>query len=281
MRRFGRVLSFEIDKALRSRLTWVTLMLPAILTFVSVWIGEWVRRAEQIAESGDVERIASAYLGFSRGVGNGLVLGAIFLLFYSSMAIANEGNLRTFKTILLRAHTRLEWVFAKFGLLLLIGLGLLCVVVITGLASAALFGDYVAIAEEGYVFYEAGFMADESVRAVLLVIPPLIALAAFGLMVSTFTDHTGIATSACIGAYVFLEALKSSSSSARQYLFNTFMPSLLDTSYFVALTGFAEGNSDAAFEAGWVGFNLLTPLVSAALFLIVASVAFGRRDVVV
>ena len=276
MRRFGQVLRFELGKALRTRLTWVTLGLPAVLTVVSVWIGELVRRAEQMQSQ--VERISSAYVGFSQGASNGLVLGAILLLFYSSMLIANEGHLRTFKTLLLRAHGRLEWVGAKFALLLILGLALLVSVVGSGALAAAWFGDFADIAEEGYVIYQASFMADESVRAVLLVLPPLVALGAFGLMVSTLTDHTGIATSACIGAYVFLEAVKSTASGARLYLFNSFMPSLLDTSYFAALRGFADGLSDAGVEAGWVTFNLLTPLVSALLFLAVAAAVFGRRD---
>jgi len=279
MRRFLHVLGFELGKAFASRLTWVTLLLPATLTVFSVWIGESIRAAEQL--SSDVEGIASAYVGFSRGASNGFVLGAILLLFYSSMLIANEGNLRTFKTILLRAHTRLEWVGAKFTLLLLLSLALLASVVVSGLVSAWVVADFADIAEEGYVIYQAGFMADESVRAVLLVVPPLVALCAFGLMVSTLTDHTGIATSACIGAYVFLEALKSSVSGARLYLFNSFMPSLLDTSYFKELRGFADGLSDAGVGAGWVAFNLATPLCSAVVFLVVAAIVFSRRDVAV
>lgn len=279
MRRFAHVLRFELGKALRTRLTWVTVLLPAALTVVSVWIGEWIRGFEALSR--ETEGISSAYVGFSRGASNGFILGAILLLFYSSMLIANEGNLRTFKTILLRPHTRLEWVGAKFVLLLLLGAALLASVVGSGLLSAWILADFADIAEEGYVIYQASFMADESVRAVLLVVPPLVAVCAFGLMVSTLTDHTGIAASACIGAYVFLEALKSSVSDARLYLFNSFMPSLLDTSYFHELRGFADGLSDAGVQAGWVTFNLATPLVSALLFLCVAALVFGRRDVAV
>lgn len=278
MRRFGQVLRFELQKALESRLTWVTLALPALLTFLSIWILAWVGRAEQLLEGGSLAGPDSAYVGFSRGVGNGLMLGAIFFLFYASMLVANEGTLRTFKTILLRAHTRQEWIAAKFSLLLLIGLALLVCVAGTGVVSAAVFGDFVDIAEEGYVFYTADFMTAESLRAVGLVLPPLIALAAFGLMISTLTDSTGIATSACIGAYVFLEAAKGFSPLLRRYLFNTYMPSLLDTSYFSALASFAEGNSDAGVDSMWLGFNLAIPLISAVVFLTVASLVFGRRD---
>jgi len=278
MRRYGQVLRFELTKALYSRLTWVTVLLPMLITLLSIWLGEWIRQATSLASEGSAASEVSAYLGYSRGVRNGLVVGSIFFLFQASMSIANEGNLRTFKTLLLRPHTRLEWMTAKFALLLLLGVVLIVGTTLAGIGSAACFADFREIAEEGYVFYDAAFMAHESVRATLLVLPPLIALAAFGLMISALTDHTGVATSACIGGYVFLEALKGSLADGRLYLFNSFMPSLLDTSYFVALTSFAEGNSDAAVDPGWVFFNLTTPAFSACLFLAIAMYSFGRRD---
>ena len=273
---FSRVLGFELRKALHARLTWVTLGLPALLAIFSVWVSELAHRAEALGAS--VEGISSAYLSFSRGASSGFILGGILLLFYSSMIIANEGSLRTFKTIMLRPHGRLQWVFGKFTLLLLLALGLLISVSGSALAAGALVADFADIAEEGYVIYRSAFMAESSVAAVALVVPPLVALAAFGLMVSTFTDHTGIATAGCIGAYIFLEASKTSLAASRNYLFNSFMPSLLDTSYFQALRGFANGMSDTGWEPGLFVFNVATPLASAVVFIVVASFVFGRRD---
>jgi ABC-type transport system involved in multi-copper enzyme maturation permease subunit len=280
MRRFWTLFRFELAKAVRARLTWVTLLLPVVLSAVSVWLSELARRAQALATP-DVVGIESAYQGFSRGASNGFILGGILLLFYSSMLLASEGNLRTWKTIMLRAHTRLEWVAGKFALMLLMSVGLLLLVTASSFLAAALVAPYGAIAEEGYVIYEAAFMAESSLLAVALVVPPLVALSAFGLMVSTLTDHTGIAASGCIGSYVFLEALKTSVGGGRIYLFNTFMPSLLDTSYFQALRGFAEGMSDAGWAPDLVVFNIATPLVSALVFTGVAAVVFGRRDFVV
>ena len=280
MLRFVRVLRFELGKAVRARLTWVTLLLPALLTVVSVWISELVRRAELLTGA-EVQGIQSAFALFSRGSSNGFVLGGILLLFYSSMAVANEGSLRTFKVVLLRPQTRLEFLGAKLVLLVVLALALVGAVIGSGLAAGALVADYVDIAEEGYVLYTADFMAQESVRAVLLVLPALLALASFGLMVSTFSDHTGIATSACIGAYIFLEALKGTLANARHYLFNAYMPSLIDDSYFRALRGFADGLSDVAWEPQWFVLGVATPLASALLFACVAIWVFGRRDFLV
>ncbi len=275
--RLSRVFRFELSKALHSRLTWVTLALPGLLAVFSVWISEFARRADDLSDTG-IEGITSAYLSFSRGASNGFILGGILLLFYSSMIMANEGNLRTFKTILLRPHSRLEWIFGKFALLLVLAVGLLVVVSSSALTAGALVADYGDIAEEGYVIYRSGFMAESSLTAVALVGPPLVALAAFGLMVSTLSDHTGIATSGCIGAYVFLEASKTSLGGTGSYLFNSFMPSLLDTSYFQALRGFANGMSDTGWESGLFVFNIVTPLASAVIFVTVAGLVFSRRD---
>jgi ABC-type transport system involved in multi-copper enzyme maturation permease subunit len=271
---------FELAKAVRTRLTWVALLLPSVLAVASVWLSELARRAQAMATP-DVAGIESAYQSFSRGASNGFILGGILLLFYASMLLAGEGNLRTWKTIMLRAHTRVEWIAGKLLLLLLLSVGLLVLVTGSALAAAALVAPYGDISEEGYVIYESAFMAQSTLTAVALVVPPLVALAAFGLMVSTLTDHTGIAASGCIGSYVFLEAMKSSIGGGRVYLFNTFMPSLLDTSYFQALRGFADGMSDAGWSPELFVFNIATPLVSAVVFTAVAAVTFGRRDFLV
>jgi len=281
LRRFLRSLRFELGKALRARLTWVTLLLPALLTVVSVGISEGVRRTEQLAGGAQIEGIQSAFAPFSRGASNGFVLGGILLLFYSSMIVANEGSLRTFKITLIRPHARLELLGAKLSLLLLLSLALVAAVISSGLLAAAALADYVDIAEEGFVLYKADFMTHESVRAVLLLLPALVALSAFGLMVSTLSDHTGIAASGCIGAYIFLEALKGSLANARHYLFNAHMPSLLDDSYFKALRGFADGLSDVAWQPEWFMLGIVTPLVSALVFASVAAWVFGRRDFLV
>lgn len=276
MNSYRLILRFEIRKALQSRLTWIALALPALLTVISAWMAEMTRHARS-AES-TIEGIDSAFLAFSRGASNGFVLGGILLLVYASMIVANEGALQTFKTIMLRAHPRSSWILAKFSLLTFLALGILVAVVVSGLLAGAFFADFGAIAEEGYVIFDADFMRRASWHAVVLVIPPLLALAAFGLMISTLTDHTGIASAGCVGAYIFLEATKSSLGEPRNFLFNTFMPSLIDTSYFQALRGFANGMSDTGWEPEMFWYAVLTPLGSAFAFLAIALLVFERRE---
>jgi ABC-2 type transport system permease protein len=267
---------FELRKAAHSRVTWVTLGLPAILAAVSVWISHLAQQAELAGRS--ATGIASAFLPFARGASSGLVLAGILILYYASALLANEGTLRTYKTILIRPHARSEWVLAKLSLAVLLALAVLLGVALASLGAGALIADYTDIAEEGYVIYAADWMRRESLMAVLLVAPPLVALAAFGLMVSSLTDHAGLAAGGCIGGYVVLEVLKSSLGNSRALLFNTFMPSLLDTSYLESLRGFANGLSDTGWEASMYWFNVATPLGWAALFLSIAWVRFSRRD---
>jgi ABC-type transport system involved in multi-copper enzyme maturation permease subunit len=267
---------FELRKALRSRATWMTLGMPALLAALSVWFSHAAQSAE-LAQR-EAEGISSAFLPFARGASSGLVLAGVLLLFQSSMLLANEGTLRTYKTILVRPHTRAAWVFAKLAVALLLGLALLAAVALAALIAGSLAGDYTAIAEEGYVIYAADRMQRESLLAVLLVVPPLISLAAFGLMVSALTDHSGIAASVCIGGYVMLDVLKGSLGGARVWLFNAFMPSLLDTSYLESLRGLANGMSDTVWDPSLYWFNVATPLLWALLFVGVAWVRFARRD---
>lgn len=276
-RSFAAILGFELSKALRSRLTWVTLLLPVALTLLSVAWDQATRGVGSAGASG-ASTPPSAYVGFARAASNGITLGGLLLLLYSSMLVASEGHWRTFKTIMLRPHRRIEWIAGKFALLFLLSIVLLACVMTAAFLAARMSGRYGDIAEEGYVIFEAAFMRRSSLAAIALAVGPLVALAAFGLMFSTMTDHTGIATSASLGAYFVLEMAKSSTNGGRNFFFNTFVPSLSDTSYFQALRGFAQGLSDTGWEDITFRYNVGTPVASAALFLAIAALIFCRRD---
>lgn len=271
------VIRFETGKAIRARITWVTLLLPSIVAALSVWADSVTRRVQSAIGDG-AELVPSAYLSFTKGAGSGLVLGGIMLLLYSSMIMANEGHWRTFKVIMLRPHRRWIWMVGKFKVLCWVGFAMAALVALTSLAAGAIVGDYTDIAEEGYVIFEAKFLMTESLKAFGLVAPPLLALAAFGLMFSTFTDHTGIAASATLGAYIVMETAKEGMRDGQKYLFNTFMPSLLDTSYFKEVKGFADGMSDSGWDQALFQYNIISPLAAAAVFFIIACIVFQRRD---
>lgn len=272
------VFRFEAAKAARSRMTWVILILPALAAAATVWFGATVERVAQAMN--DAPAVApSAYLSLARGASNGFTLGSALLLLYASMLMANEGHWRTFKTIMIRPHRRWEWTVAKFALLLTVMAAMIALVGLAAYGSAAATGKFGDIAEEGYVYFEAPFMRAAAWRAFGLLVPPLVAVCAFGLMISTMTDHPGVAAGGAMGGLIALETVKGSLAPERQvYLFNTYLPSLLDKSYFQALKGFAGGMSDTGWEVAMIHHNELVPLVWAAAMLTVALVVFQRRD---
>ncbi len=275
--RFFTVLRFELGKALRARFTWMVIFLSAAASVLTVMLDQATRTVRAAIDNGS-EIVPSAYLGFAKGMTAGLVLGGVLLLLYASMIMANEGHWRTFKTIIPRPHHRWEWVAGKYALLLLLALVMITAVGCASFAAGAYFGDYGAIAEEGYEIYDAAFMRRSSWLAVELALLPLAALCAFGLMFSVMTDHSGIAASASLGAFIILETAKGSMPEGKYYLFNTFMPSLVDTSYFQALRGFADGLSDAGWEDGVMWYNMVSPLAAAVICFTVAVALFRRRD---
>lgn len=272
------VVRFECAKAARAKITWMTLLLPVVLALLTIWGDQTYRQIESAMIEGESPGAPSAYLMFARAASNGLTLGGIMLLLYASMIVANEGNWKTFKTIMLRPHRRTTWIAGKFTLLLMMSLAVVGAVAGMSALAAGIVGDYGDIAEEGYVIFEAAFMRRSSFVTLGLAILPMMALAAFGLVVSTMTDHTGIATSGALGAYIVLEVMKSSMREGRMYLFNTFVPSLVDTSYFQALRGFAEGLSDTGWEEKAIYYNMAAPAAWVVVLFIVAAVIFGRRN---
>lgn len=277
LRSYLAVLRFEMAKAMRAKITWTTILLPVALSLLTVWSNQIVRGARAALEESEAVEV-SAYAVFAPAAANGLTLGGIMLLLYASMIVANEGHWKTFKTIMLRPHRRIEWIAGKFSLLVVLAVLIVGTVAGASAIAAGAVGEYGDIAEEGYVIFEAAFMKKSSLLSLALTIGPMIALAAFGLMVSTMTDHTGIATSAALGAYIILEVVKSSMREGRLYLFNTFVPSLIDTSYFQALRGFADGLSDTGWEDHVFSFNIAAPAAWAVLFLLIATVVFARRN---
>lgn len=278
--RFLSVLRFEMAKAFAAKATWITIALPTLLAIFTVLWGHGQQNLEA-ALAGEEQESFSAFFIFARSAGAGYVLGGIMLLLYSSMLFANEGSWKTYKTIMLSPHGRIEWLGGKFALLMLLVFAILvCVATAAGVLSAVL-GDFTAIEEEGFVFLEASEMRGETYKALALALPPMIALAAFGLMFSTMTDHPGIAASATLGGYMILETAKESMDEQSVYLFNNFMPSLIDNSYFGVLRNFAQGYLDEPWEEHMLPFAIATPMISAAVFLLIAGFVFGRRDFLV
>jgi ABC-type transport system involved in multi-copper enzyme maturation permease subunit len=269
-------LRFELRKALRARGTWLTLALPVLVAGGAAAASHFAQQAE-LAQRGSAA-IRSAYVPFARGASSGLVLGGVLLLIYASGLFANEGALRTYKTLLIRPHRRGAWVRAKLALALGLALCVLLGVALAAWLGAAALGEFGDIAEEGYVIYAADWMRVQSLWALALAAPPLLCLAAFGLMISALTDHGGIAAAVSIGSYMLLELLKGSLGEARVWLFNSFAPSLLDTSYLEALRGFASGMSDAGWQPPLFWWNALTPLAWGALFIAVTGARFARRE---
>jgi len=286
MRSFLTILRFEAAKAARSRAAWVALLAPiALAACIAAW--DQVDRRARLASGESREVITSAYASLAVGASRGLSLGAVFLLFFSSLIVSNEGAWGTLKTIALRPHSRAAWLAGKFALPAAMAVAMTLGVAAAAAIAAALAGDYTdiieygALASEGYPFEKAEVVRREAWAALGLAIPAMLALAAFGFMFSTMTDHTGAAAGSAFAAFVALETVKGAVGSRSAFMFNRFAPSLDDGSYFHVLRGFAEGMSDAG--VAWrddelTRCALATPAVSAAAFLLVAAIVFGRRD---
>lgn len=277
IRSYLTVLRFEVSKAIASRGSWVAIVFPAVLAaLTAAWV--YVQRGVESALTDEFMGAPSAFAAFSRGAGSGFVLGAIMILLYSSMIFSNEGGWKTYKVTMLRPCHRLDWVAAKMTLLGAMVAALIISVSLAAWAVSASLGDFAAIEEEGFVFLEAREMRRETLLAIALTAPPLLALAAFGMTVSTFTDHAGVAASTALGIFIVLETAKESMDQGRLFLFNTFLPSLIDRSYFDVLKKLAQGYLDEPWEDGVMIYAVLTPLITTGVCLLIASAVFGRRE---
>ncbi|GEM_PF-4311652 len=277
-RSLARLLRFELAKAARSRLIWVVTLVPAFWCLpVLGW--EAIAGRFQLSGTSAGGSPASAFRLFARAAGDGMTLGGMLLMLTASLMVAQEGSWRTFRTVLTRPHRPATWLLAKFLTLLALAGAIIGGVSLVALAGAGAMADFTGVVEEGWEFYSRGEMIHHAWLAVGLTAPPLVTLAALGTLCSTLTDHPGLAAGGGFATFIALETAKAAlEADQRRFLFNAFTPSVLDTSYFAVLGGYAEGLSDAGWPSEMILYNIVSPSAWTLLFLGVAFVIFTRRE---
>ncbi|MBN2490660.1 MAG: ABC transporter permease [Planctomycetes bacterium] len=276
----------EMTKLWRQRLPWVGLGLAVGVAVLAAWMNAEV--VPELRGAAAVPR--NAFRFFAIGLRYGIAMGGFFLVLVAGLMVAAETGQGTLKMVLVRPVKRTEVFLAKvltvfqYALVLLLAVSLSAALV----AGACPGSDFGAVIDpeyadplHPYIYSDAAEMWGHLLRAVALLVLPLAAAAVVGLTVSVLVENPGVASGTAVVAFLGLEIVKVflERRPALQYLFNNYLPSIVDNSYVRVLQGASEGLTDAFWPAGLWWWNVWVPLGTAGALLIGSLLLFERKAI--
>lgn len=272
--RTARLVALEVLKLRRQRLARVVVAVPALVAAL-VPQGLWLSAGRGL--QGHLALATSLELAF---------LPACFLLLLqAALSVAGERSDRTLRDALVAPVGRTELILARWIVLALECLLIVAVVSIAALLSTLTRFSFGDIREEAIEpLFTSSEVWEETIRAVLGVAPPLVALATLGLAVSVACGSPAMATALSLGSLMALDVAKSVFAGREGFttcLFNSYLPTLFDrTSYLHGVTAMAGGMGDVLWIHGSPRYalQLFVPAITAAALLVLALARFWREE---
>lgn len=241
-------------EAVRDKVLYVLLFFAAVTIFGSKALG-WISIGQDIKIMKDISLAALS------------IFGALIAIFVGTSLIYKEIDKRTLYTILSQPMHRHEFILGKYlGLSALLGV---VTVIMTGTASL-------------YIVLMGGGLDAVFFLAVLLIYSKLLLVTAFAVLMSTMTSPI-LGAVIVFSAYVFGHATGVFMDLPPQFD-GTFAKQMLEIVYFIVpnLGQFdirAEAANDVPIRMAYVLFVLVYGAAYSAVLLVLASLAFEKKDV--
>ena len=279
MRGYGLALSAEWYRTRRSRSLWLSLLLLSLIAAGYVCFG---RLSEELGMR------SSAPEGLEQG-GDGWVhwvdawrftLSAtcLLVLIHAARYLSADRASGVLRLGLLRASSRSALVLARASMALpMILLAFLC----SGLSAWAcctLFYDFGPLVEDGYELMSAGELGAELSAASLAILAPLMAMYAFGILLSALNARPVRALSLALLSLLCYDFFKDFLGQPIPWFFATYAPTFSDTSALSEMSGMASGYSDMGYTSEMLLASSLVPLPYIAICLALACLVTARRS---
>lgn len=278
MRGYRLALSAEWYRLVRLRSLWLSLLLLSSIAAGYVCFG---RLSEKLGMR------ASAPEGLEQG-GDGWVhwvdawrftLSAtcLLLLIQAARSISADRASGVLRLGLLRASSRSALVLARASMALpMVLLAFLC----SGLsawAASTLFYDFGPLIEDGYELMSAQELRVEASAASLATLLPLLAMHAYGVLLSALNARPVRALSLALLSLLCYDLFKDFLGRPIPWFFATYAPTFSDTSALSEMSGVASGFSDMGYSTEALLASTLVPLPYIAICLALACLATARR----
>jgi ABC-type transport system involved in multi-copper enzyme maturation permease subunit len=264
--RVGRLFSAEMTKAWYTKLPYLGVACSALMALIAK------QSVESFAQPGEIT--ASSYFSASINLSSTLTTW-VFSTIFASMLVASETSRGTFRTLLIRPVSRIEFLSAK----LLSGIAYMLLLFATnaGVSLAIARGYPLAGAFDSRIEIPG---AAEQIGtysiALLLSLLPQIAAVCFGFVVSVLSANVGTAVGVSLGLLLSLQTAKQfiriGEFELNRWVFNTYYDEAMRIASIKASGMYEVWLQDKVF------FLIGTSLVSAAVFVTIGFWSFLRRD---
>ncbi|MDP2378988.1 MAG: ABC transporter permease subunit [Pseudohongiella sp.] len=226
--------------------------------------------------AGNIEG-ADAWGTLVDALGTGLTLISLIVIAYAAWSFASDRDLGVVRHLLIRRVSRPALVISKLIQAHLLALVSITMMLLVTFGSAALLWDFGPVVEDGYEL-----IGTEEIRAELrlglsLALIPVPAAIALGVLISVLCNSTTQALSVALGLTLGLDLFKSVLGSAADYLYASYLVSLLDESYLDDVARLVRGYSDVMIDPAVLQLNQWVPWPQMVLFIVLALVLVRHK----
>jgi len=225
---------------------------------------------------GNVEG-ADAWGALVDALGTGLTLISLILIAYSAWSFASDRDQGVLRHLLIRRVSRPALVLSKLIQAHLLALVSIMLMLLVTFASAALLWDFGPVIEDGYELIGTADIHAELRLGLSLALIPVPAAIALGVLVSVGSNSSTQALSVALGLTLGLDLFKSVLGSAADYLYASYLVSLLDESYLDDVARLVRGYSDVMIDPAVLQLNQWVPWPQMVLFVMLALVLVLRK----
>jgi ABC-type transport system involved in multi-copper enzyme maturation permease subunit len=194
----------------------------------------------------------------------------LIILAISCISISEEISSGTVKLILVRGVRRCDFVLGKYLTLMYIGIVLVILMNVLGLGLGHVFGGLGPLKEGEFLLHSSMELAKDFAKCMLLTIPPMITLIAFGVFVSILIKGSGGAVGVGVVSYFFLQIL-SQLNPIQKYIFTNYLSLPVDK-----LAKIVDGTyMDLLRDMYW---NFGVSIISIVIFVCLSIIIFNKKD---
>ena len=283
MNAFLTALRAEIFVALRSNSARLVVLAPALIACAQLLLGNLISASQQASDAllgassfGQIDG-ADAWGSLVDAYLTGLTVSSLILVTFAAWSLAADQDSGVLRHMLIRRVSRRTAVMAKLTLAHILGLLALVLMLSISTLCAWLLWDFVPVAEEGYVLIATDEIIEEIRLGLTLAIIPLPAAIALGIAISALSSNGTQAIVAALGITLALDILKGLGGSLTDYLYISYLPSLLNESYLQDVSRLVRGFSDVMIDPAAMQLNYWVPWPQLLIFVMIALWAISRK----
>lgn len=285
MNAFLIALRAELFVTLRSNSARLVLIAPALIACAQLLMGNLISASQQASDAlmgassfGQIDG-ADAWGALVDAYLTGLTVVGLILVIYAAWSLAADQDSGVLRHILIRRVSRRTAVMTKLTVAHILGVLTLMLMLILSTLFAWLLWDFVPVAEDDYILIATDEIINEIRLGLTLAIIPLPAAIGLGIAISVLASNGTQAIVAALGITLALDILKGLTGGLADYLYITYLPSLLNESYLQDVSRLVRGFSDVMINPDAMQLNYWVPWPQLCIFVTIALLAISRKRI--